>query len=81
MELTERQQRWRKFNTLTPQKLAQARLVLDEIRDGGDVMRSLRNYPLEGGGYLTKAALVGAYNQMVESARSPQTAACWKEFA
>lgn len=30
-------------------------------------MRSLRNYPLEGGGYLTKAALVGAYNQMVEA--------------
>ncbi len=52
---------------LTPQKLAQARLVLDEIRDGGEVMRSLRNYPLEGGGYLTKAALVGAYNQMVEA--------------
>jgi elongator complex protein 3 len=67
MKLSERQQRWRQFNTLTPQKLAQARLVLDEIRDGGEVMRSLRNYPLEGGGYLTKAALVGAYNQMVES--------------
>jgi elongator complex protein 3 len=67
MELSERQQRWRKFNALTPQKLALARLVLDEIRDGGEVMRSLRNYPLEEGGYLTKAALVGAYNQMVES--------------
>jgi elongator complex protein 3 len=67
MKLSERQQRWRKFNVLTPQKLAQARLVLDEIRDGGEVMRSLRNYPLEGGGYLTKAALVGAYNQMVEA--------------
>jgi elongator complex protein 3 len=67
MRLSERQQRWRKFNALTPQKLAQARLVLDEIRDGGEVMRSLRNYPLEGGGYLTKAALVGAYNQMVEA--------------
>ncbi|MBI5951384.1 MAG: tRNA uridine(34) 5-carboxymethylaminomethyl modification radical SAM/GNAT enzyme Elp3 [Chloroflexi bacterium] len=67
MKLSERQQRWRQFNTLTPQKLAQARLVLDEIRDGGEVMRSLRNYPLEEGGYLTKAALVGAYNQMVES--------------
>jgi len=69
MELSERQQRWRKFNALTPQKLALARLVLDEIRDGGEVMRSLRNYPLdaERGGYLTKAALVGAYNQMVEA--------------
>jgi elongator complex protein 3 len=69
MKLSERQQRWKKINTLTPEKLAQARLALDEIRDGGDVMRALRNYPLdsEHGGYLTKAALVGAYNQMVES--------------
>lgn len=67
MKLSERQQRWRQFNTLTPRKLARARLVLDEIRDGGVVMRLLRNYPLEGGGYLTKAALVGAYNQMVEA--------------
>jgi elongator complex protein 3 len=65
MELSERQQRWKKINTLTADKLALARLVLDEIRDGGEVMRSLRNHPLEGGGYLTKAALVGSYNQMV----------------
>lgn len=67
-ELSERQQRWRNINTLTADKLALARLVLDEIRDGGEVMRSLRNHPLdtERGGYLTKAALVGAYNQMVE---------------
>jgi elongator complex protein 3 len=69
MELSERQQRWKKFNALTPQKLAQARLALDEIRNGGEVMRALRNYPLdaEHGGYLTKAALVAAYNQMVEA--------------
>jgi elongator complex protein 3 len=67
MELCERQHRWRKINTLTPQKLARARLALDEIRNGGEVMRSLRNYPLDGGGYLTKAALVAAYNQMVDA--------------
>ena len=35
---------------------------------GSDVMRALRTHPLEGGeGYLTKAALVAAYNQMVEA--------------
>jgi elongator complex protein 3 len=67
MELSERQQRWRKQNTLTPQKLELARRILDEIREGSDVMRALRSYPLEGGGYLTKAALVGAYHQMVEN--------------
>ena len=42
--------------------------MLDEIREGTDVMRALRTHPLEGGdGYLTKAALVAAYNQMVET--------------
>jgi elongator complex protein 3 len=67
MELSERQQRWRKSNALTPQKLALARLVLEDIRAGDDVLSALREHPQEGGGYLTKAALVGAYNQMVEA--------------
>ena len=68
MEISERRQRWKKFNALTPQKLTLAHRVLDEIRAGGDVMRALRSHPLESGeGYLTKAALVAAYNQMVES--------------
>ncbi len=68
MEISERRQRWRKFNILTPEKLALAHHVLDEIREGSDVMRALRTHPLEGGeGYLTKAALVAAYNQMVEA--------------
>jgi elongator complex protein 3 len=68
MEISERQQRWRDLNILTPQKIALAHHVLDEIRAGGDVMRTLRAHPLEGGeGYLTKAALVAAYHQMVEA--------------
>jgi elongator complex protein 3 len=67
MEFSERQHRWRKQNILTPQKLALAHHILDEIRAGNDVMRALRSYPLEGGGYLTKAALVAAYHQMVEA--------------
>ncbi|MDO8752609.1 MAG: radical SAM protein, partial [Anaerolineales bacterium] len=70
MEISERRQRWKKFNVLTPQKLTLAHHVLDEIRAGSDVMRALRTYPLDakhGGGYLTKAALVAAYNQMVEA--------------
>ena len=68
MEISERRQRWKKFNILTPEKIALAHHVLDEIRAGSDVMRALRSHPLEKGeGYLTKAALVAAYNQMVEA--------------
>jgi elongator complex protein 3 len=66
MEISERRQRWKKFNNLTPEKLVLAHQVLDEIREGSDVMRALRTHPLSNGeGYLTKAALVAAYNQMV----------------
>jgi elongator complex protein 3 len=67
MEISERQQRWRAQNILTPKKLELAHRILDEIRAGSEVMRALRSYPLDGGGYLTKAALVAAYHQMVEN--------------
>ncbi len=71
MEITERQRRWRLQNALTPQKLELARLILEEIRAGRDVMESLRDHPLPGGGYLPKAALVAAYRQMTESEAIP----------
>ncbi len=64
MTQTERQKRWHKEKALTPEKLALARIVLDEIRAGGDVMACLRAHPLKGGGVLEKAALVAAYNAM-----------------
>lgn len=67
IEFTERRKRWQQVNALTPEKLDLAHHVLNEIRGGRDVMDALRDYPLKDGGYLTKAALVAAYNQMVES--------------
>jgi len=67
MELSEKRQHWKKINTLTPKKMALAHHVLDGIRDGEDVMHALRSHPLEEGGYLTKAALVAAYNKMVDT--------------
>ncbi len=65
MNLTERQQKWRIRQELTPDRLKLARHVLEEIRQGAEVMRSLRAYPLPGGGYLSKSMLVGAYQEMV----------------
>ncbi|MGC1375243.1 MAG: tRNA uridine(34) 5-carboxymethylaminomethyl modification radical SAM/GNAT enzyme Elp3 [Anaerolineales bacterium] len=64
MAITERQQRWQKEKLLTPEKLARARLVLDEIRDGRKVLDALRAHPLENGGVIEKAALVAVYNEM-----------------
>lgn len=67
IEFTEQRQRWKKINALTPQKLELAHRVLNEIRKGADVMSVLRRNPLDDGGYLNKAALVAAYNEMVAS--------------
>ncbi|MBL8098793.1 MAG: tRNA uridine(34) 5-carboxymethylaminomethyl modification radical SAM/GNAT enzyme Elp3 [Anaerolineales bacterium] len=67
MEFLEQRQRWKKINALTPQKLELAHRVLSEIREGKDVMSVLRRNPLQDGGYLNKAALVAAYNEMVAS--------------
>jgi elongator complex protein 3 len=64
MEIADRQKRWKQQNTLTPEKLALARVVLDEVIDGENVMDALRDHPLPGGQVLSKAALVAAYNEM-----------------
>ena len=62
---TERQELWRSTHLLTEDKKDLARMVLDEIRRGRDVTRTLRSHPLRGGGYLNKSMLVTIYNEMV----------------
>ena len=57
---------WQEAHTLTPERLALARVILDDVRKGLPVVDALRRHPLPRGGYLGKFALVGAYNQMVE---------------
>lgn len=75
MEFTEKRQHWKRINALTPKKLELAHFLLNKIREGEDVMTVIRRHPLEGGGYLNKAALVAAYKQMVETgAMEPDTA-------
>ena len=64
---TERQERWRETHLLTPDKKELARTVLEEIRRGRDVTRTLRSYPIPGGGYLNKSMLVTIYNEMVRA--------------
>ena len=67
MNPTERHQRWKLENTLTPGKIVLARLVLDDVRAGKKVLDALRAHPQVGGGILSKAALVAAYNEMLAS--------------
>ncbi|HMB24009.1 MAG TPA: tRNA uridine(34) 5-carboxymethylaminomethyl modification radical SAM/GNAT enzyme Elp3 [Anaerolineales bacterium] len=62
---TERQELWRSTHLLSEDKKELARAVLEEIRRGRDVTRTLRGHPLRGGGYLNKSMLVTIYNEMV----------------
>ncbi len=62
---TERQELWRSTHLLTEDKKELARTVLEEIRRGRDVTKTLRSHPLRGGGYLNKSMLVAIYNEMV----------------
>jgi len=62
-----KKQNWEKHHTLTPEKLAIARQVLAEVRQGQRVMDSVRKHPIPSGGYLGKHVLVAAYNQMVDA--------------
>ena len=68
MTTSERQKRWKQDNTLTPEKITLARIVLSEVRAGKGVMDALRAHPQVGGGILSKAALVAAYNEMTLNA-------------
>jgi elongator complex protein 3 len=61
----ERRELWRETHLLTPDKKELARTVLEEIRRGRDVTKTLRSHPIPGGGYLNKSMLVTIYNEMV----------------
>jgi elongator complex protein 3 len=62
---TERHERWRATHLLNADKRELARTVLEEIRRGRDVTKTLRSHPIQGGGYLNKSMLVSIYNEMV----------------
>lgn len=61
----ERRELWRETHLLTPDKKELARTVLEEIRRGRDVTKTLRSHPLPNGGYLNKSMLVAIYKEMV----------------
>jgi elongator complex protein 3 len=58
--------KWMKARELTPEKIAMARLILNEIRAGRDVLDAIRSNPLPVTGHLGKHTLVGAYHYLVE---------------
>ncbi|HSF82458.1 MAG TPA: tRNA uridine(34) 5-carboxymethylaminomethyl modification radical SAM/GNAT enzyme Elp3 [Anaerolineales bacterium] len=58
---------WLEARQHTPEMLALACKVLEDVRSGRRVADALRRHPLPKGGYLGKHVLVAAYRQLVES--------------
>ena len=58
---------WLEARKNTPEKIALAMQVLEQVRAGVDVLDAVRRYPLPEGGYLGKHVLVAAYRELTES--------------
>ena len=58
---------WYKAQQYTPEMLAQAKQVLEEVRRGASVREGTPPAPEPCGGYLAKHVLVAAYRQLTES--------------
>jgi elongator complex protein 3 len=56
---------WLELRQHTPEKLAVARQVLEEVRLGAPVSEAVRRRPLADGGYVGKHLLVAVYRQLV----------------
>jgi elongator complex protein 3 len=61
-------QDWFETHQYTPERMALARNVLEEVRAGQNVLEAVRHYPLPNGdGYLGKHVLVAVYQHLIES--------------
>jgi elongator complex protein 3 len=58
---------WWEARRYTPEMLAQAQKVLEEVRLGRTVSDALRRHPLADGGYVAKHTLVAVYRELTGS--------------
>jgi len=63
----EQQRRWQEMRQYKPEQIVTARLVLEEIRAGGEVWQAIRHHPQKTGGYIPKHLLVAVYRLGVEA--------------
>ena len=67
-------QDWLELRKQTPEKMATARDVLEEVRSGCKVSDAIRRHPLPDGGYVGKHMLVAIYRQLTENGEWPADA-------
>jgi elongator complex protein 3 len=64
-------QDWLELRKHTPEKMAAARHVLEEVRAGRKVADAIHRHPLPDGGYVGKHMLVAMYRQLTENGEWP----------
>jgi len=64
--MTKNVQRWIQSMNYAPEVREAARCVLCEVQRGKDYHTAVRHYPLPGGGYAPKHAVISIYRQLVE---------------
>jgi elongator complex protein 3 len=62
---------WLEARQYTPEQLELAKIILDEVREGREVMDAIRRHPLSGGGYLGKHVLVHVYRELIRDGEWP----------
>ncbi len=62
---------WIEARQYTPEQLKLARVILDEVRTGREVMDAVRRHPLPDGGYLGKHVLVHVYRELIREGEWP----------
>jgi elongator complex protein 3 len=63
---------WHKKHRYSPEQLALARVILEEVRGGRKLDRALRSHPAANGELLAKHMLIAAYKQLVKSGEWPE---------
>ena len=59
--------KWLEQRNYTSEVLAQARLIIEDVKSGQRVQDAIRKHPLPAGGHIAKHTLIFAYRQLVES--------------
>jgi elongator complex protein 3 (tRNA carboxymethyluridine synthase) len=65
-------EKWQKRREYDPEKMEMAHRLLAMIREGAEVMPTVRAHPLPKGGYVAKHQLVTAYRERVASGEWPE---------
>jgi len=72
--------KWTEARRFTPEKLAAARIILEDVKNGTDVFIAIRKHPMPVVGYLAKHTLIEAYRLLVTTGEWTEDAELFKHI-